>query len=75
MILLGGKYLVEQSEFTPYKINSMTLSVSKAPIETMRFVPAGVEVIQKTSDNQYLMTLFSGKTGDVQSKVYIKQVQ
>jgi hypothetical protein len=52
---------------------NLTLTLSKDSLQSARITPAGIEILQKTSNDTQTLSLYSGKTGEKISTILLKQ--
>lgn len=70
LILLGGKYFVEQSEFEPYKLaKKITLEPKPSgDILSAKTSPIGIEVLYKQK-GKLILSVYDGQGGGLLSEI------
>ncbi|MEM6604082.1 MAG: hypothetical protein AAF621_08525 [Pseudomonadota bacterium] len=74
LVLLGGKYFVEQTEFEPYKL-AKSITLSPEPVDKIisaKTSPLGVEILSRSSDGKYILSVYNGEDGTLFSEVVVK---
>ena len=73
MILLGGKYIAERAVSQPYELAQeiKIIHPDKNNIISTHISPAGIEIFSKNKQNDYILSIYAPKSGDLLSTVTI----